>query len=234
MNETIHIVSTYANDILLDDQGVVFARHPGGPIRFIERALTDVDVPHQSHSGEDMDVEILVTDKGEFGRVSQQPAPRKLSEIGAPKWAIVSTVLDEWTIDDAAIPQKLFVDIQGYVRDGGIFVQKRQWSISPQTAQKIYCVKGTEEEITYIPADILESQKQRLLIVTKGADGVDIYHKGKLTTVPAVKVRTLKDTIGAGDTFLAYLAASLYAGLSVPDAGMRAAHKTAEFLRTKN
>lgn len=62
----------------------------------------------------------------------------------------------------------------------------------------------------------------RTIIVTLGADGVLAAGPGIFLKVPALKV-TPMDTVGAGDTFCGYLAASLAQKLALEDALQRAA-----------
>ena len=61
----------------------------------------------------------------------------------------------------------------------------------------------------------------RALIVTLGADGVHAAAPGEALAVPALKVKPI-DTVGAGDTFCGYLAASLASGLPLEQALRRA------------
>jgi ribokinase len=63
----------------------------------------------------------------------------------------------------------------------------------------------------------------RTVIVTLGSEGVMIATPDEHYTVPALKIQPV-DTVGAGDTFCGYLAASLDSGLNLRDACTRAAH----------
>lgn len=60
------------------------------------------------------------------------------------------------------------------------------------------------------------------LIVTLGADGVIAIRKGDVFRTPGLKIEPV-DTVGAGDSFCGYLAASLDAGLTFADCLRRAA-----------
>ncbi|EKF57841.1 ribokinase [Agrobacterium albertimagni AOL15] len=62
----------------------------------------------------------------------------------------------------------------------------------------------------------------QILIVTLGADGVIAAEAGTLHRTKGLKIVPV-DTVGAGDTFCGYLAASLDAGLAFGDALRRAA-----------
>jgi ribokinase len=65
-------------------------------------------------------------------------------------------------------------------------------------------------------------QTGRTIIVTLGADGVLAASRDGFLEVPALKVTPI-DTVGAGDTFCGYLAASLAQNLPLEDALRRAA-----------
>ena len=230
----ISVVSTYATDILVDSEGYVISKQKGGPLLFIDQALKKSSVDYKVFTGQPMVVEILINDEGEFGKVSKQPTTRELSAVSAGKWVLVSTILDEWTINPKAnIPEKLFIDIQGYVRDGHDFGNKKRWDIHKELTDKIYCLKGTEEEIKYLPTEVVKSQQQRLLLITKGIKGIKMYYKGKVHNIPVKAVEGLKDSLGAGDTFLANFVIALYRGNTPYEAATIASEETTKFLEEK-
>src|SRR5690606_31464232 len=133
---------------------------------------------------ENMRVEIEVHDDGEYGRIPPASTKRHLGELSVRQWCIVSTLLDEWIID-GTIPEHLMVDIQGYVRDGSAFGKKQPWPIDDDITRKIYCLKGTEEEVSHLPAHIVNEQKQdRLLVVTHGHEGANVFYKGEVYPIP--------------------------------------------------
>lgn len=232
--DPITIVSTYANDILLNNDQEILARQPGGPAMFIENALQNADVPYVLQAGKRVDMEILMVGGEEFGRLPQRPDRLSLDEVNLTEWTIVSTLLNEWDIAAIAkVPARLFIDLHGFVRDGNDFGKKVQWSADKRFTDTVYCIKGTEEELEYVPDEVREKQKERLLVITKGADGADIYYKNKMTHVPAQVVKNPVDTIGAGDTFLGYFVAAMYGGSDPVVAAEYAASKTALFLGQK-
>ena len=72
-----------------------------------------------------------------------------------------------------------------------------------------------------------------LLIVTKGAEGADLYKDGQGPIhVPAVPVKPV-DTTGAGDTFTGYVLAGLDAGMAIEDA-MALASKAGALMVTRH
>lgn len=68
----------------------------------------------------------------------------------------------------------------------------------------------------------LAGKTGQTLVVTLGAEGVVAIHKGELLRASGLKI-TPVDTVGAGDTFCGYLAASLDQGLDFAAALRRAA-----------
>ena len=68
----------------------------------------------------------------------------------------------------------------------------------------------------------LHAASGQALIVTLGADGVVAIRDGEITRSAGLSIEPV-DTVGAGDTFCGYLAASLDAGLAFTDALRRAA-----------
>jgi hypothetical protein len=231
--EAISLISTPAVDVLVDARGQTISRQRGGPVRFIEAALKAEQVNYELSQADSMEVEILVNDEGEFGKVPTKPTPRSITALPLKEWSIVSTILDEWQIGGYELPPYLFIDLQGYVRDGDDFGKKVVWSPPAAIAKQIFCLKGTEEEMTYIPKEVYESQRDRLLVTTRGADGVAVTYKGETKNVPTQPVSGLKDTIGAGDTFLGYFVSSMYHGHDPVSAAKYANVKTGEFLTHK-
>ncbi|WP_159946168.1 ribokinase [Rhizobium sp. 18065] len=68
----------------------------------------------------------------------------------------------------------------------------------------------------------MHGKTQQTLIVTLGGDGVVAAHEGALHWAKGLKIEPI-DTVGAGDTFCGYLAASLDQGLDFEHALRRAA-----------
>ncbi len=227
------LISSRASDILLRPDGSVIDEVEGGPIVFIEAALRESDTRFDSYEGEMMRVEIEVHDGMEISRIESPARPRSIKEINPERWCVVSTLLNEWVIE-GAIPDRLMVDIQGYVRDGSAFGLRKNWILDDATSRQIFCLKGTEEEVGFLPAYLIEDQKKsRMLVVTHGKDGATIYCEGEEFMIPADVVDDLPNTVGAGDTFFAYFAASLYHGNDFRVAGTYASSKTAAFLSKK-
>jgi len=69
----------------------------------------------------------------------------------------------------------------------------------------------------------------KLVVITRGGDGADVYQKGKKLSLPAPKIQ-LVDTVGAGDTFMANLLTELN---SFDALGGNAATKLADLAQEK-
>ncbi len=231
MNPYIDVMSTLSTDKLLDEQSKVLALQAGGPALFIESALKSTNIPYKMNYGNTINVEILLTTAGEFGRVRK--APNKQSAVSSSGWVIVSTILDEWQLSNP-LPDKLFVDLQGYVRDGTDFGKKQPSKTINRMAGEIFCLKGTKEEVSCLSESALERQKRRLLLITDGDQGVELFYKGLSSSFSVNKISGLSNTIGAGDTFLAYFVASMFRGGAPKVATQYAIDQTSIFLRTKS
>ena len=79
---------------------------------------------------------------------------------------------------------------------------------------------GTDERIAEMRR--LHDETGQTIIVTLGAEGVVALRDGTIHTARGLKIEPV-DTVGAGDTFCGYLAASLDAGLDFENALRRAA-----------
>ncbi len=232
-NKKISIFSTYSTDKIIKDDQVTI--NTGGPLCFIEKALDDCNVSYFSHHGEVVNIEIKANEDGEVGRVIGWQNKTKIVKDTTSKFIVISTIFNEWhMIKMDQSKAKIFVDIQGFVRDANKFGAKILWSDSIKYSKKIYCLKGTKEEMNYLPKNVYEDQKNRLLIITKGKKGVEWYLKGKkyLTLIP----REIKspNTVGAGDTFFGYFVANIYKGNGIKLSIDNAISKTSEFLESKN
>ncbi len=238
MLEPISVLATQTEDIVVEESGNVLASQPGGSGLFIKRALDDARVSFRDFSKDKLTVKIMLSQNQELGKVMDKPTAIKADSVPLTDWVVVSTVLDEWDILTLRkFPKKLIVDIQGYVRDGLEFGKKKNWHSIDKIYKSIFCLKGTQEEIAYLPKAIIADQKaNRMLVVTNGPKPVEIFYKGKKHTVSVQPLKNLKDTIGAGDTFLGYFTAALYQDRSLEEAANYAVDQTRLFLldKTKN
>lgn len=231
MSSPITVLSSYSKDILVNAQDEVIAEQSGGPAMFIEQTLLAERLPYTVLTNDKVEVEILVSSAGEFGKVETVPQQNLILNESLSNWTIVSTILDEWSFTQlTTLPKRLFIDVQGYVRKAGDFGQKQRWDMPSSLVGRVFCLKGTAEEIDYLPKNIVENQKTRMLIITSGDKGAEVFYQNSRAQISPNKVATLKNYIGAGDTFLAYVVASMYRGNSPKAAVAYASEQTTKFL----
>jgi len=132
--------------------------------------------------------------------------------------------------DDFAKGCKIFLDIQGYVRaarnDKSIF-KSSFW-------KNVFCMKGTIEEIGLMPDDIVESQKNKLLIITNSSKGCDIFFKKNIYKFSPKNIIKIKDAIGAGDAFFVGFISKLIHTNDITKSGNFAVEEIEKFLSSKN
>lgn len=231
--ESISVVSSYATDRLINAKTKkVIKEQKGGPVLYIVQALQVLGIEPKVYTGEEMLVEILVRDEDEFGKIHEAGIKSLLPQLNTSS-VIVSTLLDEWDLSKASdYSGKMFVDIQGYVRDGSAFGKKKSWRDVENLGRFIFCLKGNDIEIGMLPEEIQEDQKRnRMLIITRDSKGVEIYYKGKrFENAPEVVVHP-PNTIGAGDTWFANFVAKFMETEDVEKSAVFALNKTSEFLQ---
>jgi len=120
--DKVTIISTKAKDRQLNEKKQCVATQEGGPLLFLQNALKQSDIPYLSFSGKKITVDILITEKGEFGRIEKEPERQLFPIDKVSEWVIVSTILNEWDLKPISNnTYKIFVDVQGYVRNGKNF-----------------------------------------------------------------------------------------------------------------
>jgi len=122
-NPKITILSTFAKDRLIDEMGNLIREQNGGPALYLRQALKNEKIPFSLKTGPKMEVEILITRNGEFGKVPRKLKSQKIQfyRIKTP-FLLISSVLDEFDLANLfTFKGKVFLDIQGYVRNGKDF-----------------------------------------------------------------------------------------------------------------
>ncbi len=230
------IAATYAKDKILDEQGKVIIEQKGGPAYFIERIFRLENQRYDIISTPEVTVEILVTPDGEFGKILQKPQSLDITYQTLNSDALlISTLLDEVVLRGfSQYKGKIFLDIQGYVRNGNDFGKKKKWLPSSEITKSIFCMKGTAEEVSMVPTDIVELQKKNVLLITKGSEGSELYAFDKRYVIKPTQKIDPKNTIGAGDTFFAYFTIAMIQTSNALQSARSAAQKTSDFLVGKS
>lgn len=222
----IAVVAPLAEDRFHDLRtGATWVRR-GGPGLWIEAELQRLGAQVTAVRPEKpAAVDIDVDDTGEHGRnVAYEPII--LSSRVQVDAAIVSTVADEFDLVQLnLLPSVVALDVQGYVRAARMVGEPVVIPDTPQLA----IVKATVEELAYLDSAWVEQQKSRILLVTRGSDGCDVYDGGACFHQPAIKV-DVSSTVGAGDVFLASFLVEWLGSSSAVSAAAFAARRASEFL----
>lgn len=202
-----------------------------GPAFFIERVFGGSKFKYKLFHEKSFKIKIILhknkTETGVILRGNKNSSEIKNIEDG--DIIVISTILDEWHL-----PKKLssktiiYFDIQGYVRK----YEKKVVIKTVAPGGNIFCLKGTQNEIDLLPRDALEKQKEKMLIVTRGEKGVDIFYRGKKYNFFNQKI-IVKNTVGAGDTFFANFVMKFLEEKDIEKSGEFALKQVEKFLKNK-
>lgn len=229
------IISTYADDLILGAGGDVLEVREGGPALWISETLSIMGIPFgliSSTKSNKAKVKITLNSSGgEEGFIFDEPQTIMVDENIIADYFMISTIGDEFPLDHINyLKGKIVLDIQGYARKAmtlnkKVKIPKKDWP-------RIEILKATEAELKSLDHDYIIDQKNRILIVTKAEQGVDIYYNSKHIFLQAEKIK-VSDTIGAGDVFLASFFGKYFYDRQVDDAGAYAVKFVSDFLRKK-
>jgi len=231
----ITLFSSFAKDRLYDQNNTFLGEQLGGPAYYIVKALREENIRTIVPQSLWFTVDIMVTKNGEFGKIRFAPKSIDIpwSSITSPM-VYISTILNEFLLNSINLYKgKVFLDIQGYVRDGNTYGAKKILGYSLKALQNIYCMKGTKEEFSYIPKNILQMQKKKILLITNGSKGSVIYVNSRIYRITTSTILKPIDTIGAGDTLFALFIAGMSKNWSPQKALSYATDKTVHFLQNK-
>lgn len=227
----IAVIASYAEDTIeIDGTTIVRA---GGPAYFIAGALRNLGIPFDVYAGAaPARVRIRIRDGEEHGVVDAVP-PIAVPAVIVADACIVSTVLNEFPVERTAnLPGYVALDVQGYLRRSG--GGRRAFAPSAAALARIACFKATDAELDVLnPALVAAQQRDRTLIVTHGAHGATVWHRGVAHVIPGIPV-TVRSTLGAGDTFLSAFVVACLRGLQPEVAGRFAVESVVLFLTERN
>jgi hypothetical protein len=219
-----------STDFIYDTNGNLIDKRRGGPRFFIEKVLKQIDADYKSLFSREYQVNITVDGGGECGSVNNRYSPAHITEMNN-RINVISTILDDIYLDDSVMNGKIFLDIQGYYRSVTA-ESDNYWDLLRKIQNKIYCLKGNQDEIMGLPKDIYDSQKNGMLIITKGSDGVEMYVDNIKYTFGVDKIIAV-DTVGAGDTLFGAFVGGLSKGMNYSDAMKLAVLVVSNFLQEK-
>lgn len=229
------LIASHSNDKLFDKNGKHLSTSKGGPAFFIGSVLKKERINFKKLINNSIEIDVLKDKKGELYRCSNPPLPIYIDCSNIKSlYLVVSPIFDEFRLHSPSLFRgKIFLDVQGYVRNARYFGRKKNWKPGEELADSIFCLKVSLEELKYISKNIIKKQKNKILILTKGKGGIELFAFGKKYTIKAPKIVKTKNTIGAGDTFFAYFISGLIKSYDLKKASFYASLKTAEFLTMK-
>lgn len=228
----ITVISTFSQDRYFHVRTGVRETKRGGPAFWIRRTLSAWGLLFTIvHAPEDAIVDITVDETGERGTIASLPA-LQAGEIPYADAYLVSTIGAEFNIAQiSGFAGLVAVDVQGYVRDARM-KGLSAYTFPPHVQDTISILKGTEEEISYLDPASVEAQKHRILVITRGSQGFDLYASGMHIPVPGHPIHA-RDTVGAGDVLLAAFVASYVRSGDSHTSARAARQHVEEFLATK-
>lgn len=194
----LNIFSSHAIDTVTTEDGTTTIQ--GGPAFFIESILEKNHIQFTNFLKRVGSVSIIIKDGGESGKVTAAETLQEYPVLEKDEHILISTLLNEVDLSLFAHHTNVYIDIQGYVRNpDGSLGSKKKYQVPENFKPAI--LKSTEEELTFLDDTFINGQKERMLIVTRGASGATIYSKNRVFTRDVNKKIFPKNTIGAGDTY---------------------------------
>jgi sugar/nucleoside kinase (ribokinase family) len=133
--------------------------------------------------------------------------------------------------------REVYLDGQGPARPARLGPVQLEGPLDPAWVRGVTVLKVSEEEAAALlgGADPAAARRSGIptVVVTRGEVGAVVLRDGRATSVAAQPVRGLADTVGAGDAFLALMAAAAADGASPEGAADLACHGVARMLRAR-
>jgi len=234
-NRKVTILSTFAKDKIIDRKRKIVTIKKGGPAFYLSNVFKKEKILFNFITSSIAEIEILITKNGEIGKVKEKPKIQKIdfSKIKTD-YLVISTILNDFNLSGVSFFKgKIFLDIQGYVRDSRRLGGKKFFSPPEEIISSVFCLKGTKEELKYIPKIWLNQQKQKILIITKGKLGCEVFIFGKKFQLRPKKKIIAPNTVGAGDVFFAYTISKFLKTNEILKSIEYALKRTSEFLLSK-
>ena len=151
------------------------------------------------------------------------PTPQLLTRAENARALVFGTLAQRQPVSRATI-QRLWDSSAMMVLDVNLRVPFEDREIVRQSLQRADVVKLSDEELRSVAgwfalngtpremiAALAETFACSVVCLTRGSDGAALWHDGKWSEHPGFKVE-VRDTVGAGDAFLAVLLAGLLSG----------------------
>lgn len=229
MRPKIGIISSVANDRIRHYFSKTSTTVRGGPATWIIRTIENHSYPYFLVTGDKpAEVELLITPDGESGSIQSLPLISLTEPVEADIF-IISTIGQEFDLNKVLdLTGLIALDVQGYVRTR----KSKFLEIPREILLRIDIIKATESEYASFSSELRKILDVKLLIVTKGKRGFDMYQNGNVESISG-NIVAATDTIGAGDTFLTAFVLKFYATRNALLSGQYAQDYVEKFLLTK-
>jgi sugar/nucleoside kinase (ribokinase family) len=131
----------------------------------------------------------------------------------------------------------VFLDAQGPARAPALGPVRLEGPLDPAWVAGVHVLKCSEEEADALlgGTDLAAAERSGLplVVVTHGYTGATLFDHGRETVVAGEPVFGLADTVGAGDSFLALMAAATDDGASPVEAAQFACDGVSAILRAR-
>ena len=177
---------------------------------------------------EDDGENVIVVVPGANGTVTEEDARRTVGAMTRGDYLMLQFEIPNASIEAALVAAKQkgvtsIVNIAPFSEAARKLGAMADILVANETEFDLFVGKGElSDEARETTMRALHAASGQTIIVTLGADGVVAIRKNEVFRAAGLKIEPV-DTVGAGDTFCGYLAASLDAGLSFKDALRRAA-----------
>jgi len=224
------VISSFAEDVILY-KNLPKEIKTGGPAFWIAKTLKILKSKADIFTGKKPAVvEITIDKTGEHGKIKSASTIKTPIKTSAD-FLLISTVADEFDLEKLnKLNKKVILDVQGYTRVSR--TKNKLFNLPIQTAEKITVMKCTEAESKLMEKELVQQQKKRILLITRGGKNVIIFSRGKKYELPVLPIKPT-DTIGAGDTFLTAFTVKLIKDEDVIEATKFAVKFTGDFLKSK-
>lgn len=205
---------------------VALMKQAGTDLSAVKLADEATGTAHILVGGDGENVIIVVA--GANGRVTEQDGIAAVEAMAKDDTLVLQLEIPAASIEAALSAAKKagirsLINIAPLTPDAARLGRMADIVVANETEFELFAGKsglGTDERIAEMRR--LHDETGQTIIVTLGAEGVVALRDGTIHTARGLKIEPV-DTVGAGDTFCGYLAASLDAGLDFEKALRRAA-----------
>ena len=171
---------------------------------------------------------VIVVVAGANGTVTDEDAKKTVGAMSRGDCLMLQLEVPPAAVEAALVGAKAkgvtsIINIAPFTADAKRLGTMADILVANETEFALFAGKGDlADDAREATMRALHAESGQTIIVTLGADGVVAIRRNEIYRAKGLAIEPI-DTVGAGDTFCGYLAASLDAGLSFKDALRRAA-----------